>query len=327
MKQVILFALLLAALLAPALSWAQLDARFVMAASFSNVTAVDADTWTADLSFQSDQLGQGYLANQVQVGWRVITSTQREYVIDVVNSSSFSTANLTMTALTGTTASPNGVGAVYQYDGTTRLIPPLPVNSTGISAAMSATLLIHNFQVTIGATGSGEYTGGPVPADSVTVVDAGGVFSATTLEPILTELFYYAVNRRFYTDTLPAIGAASAILHKFSPEDLSDFGFTGNATSGYTITSIANEYVEAIDFTGNSTTSNASGELVLIFDNTANNRPRRFTVQLFDLTNNQQIDVFVTGNVTAQTVATATTTITIPNIAGNYPNGFLLQLR
>jgi len=320
-------------------SEAQVDGRFAMAASFSNITVVDDSTYTADLAFQSDQLGQGYLANQVQVGWRVITSTRREYRISAVNSSSFSTANLTLVELPGTNASPNGVATVYEYDGSTRIIPTLPVNSTGISSAKLATLLIHNFEQIAAGGGGGTLTS--LPADSVTVADPNTVFTGEFVEAVLYELYLdivalqnsiqavevLAEEHGFKEDTLAAIGAASGFVRKYGLDDLKNSIMTGNATSGYTITIQTAEHGAQVDFIGDSSTANASGELVLIINNGLDNYGYYYNIDMYDLANNQMVDIFTTGNVPEQVRTGTSTTITIPNISGNYPSGFRVQLR
>ncbi|MEL6141240.1 MAG: hypothetical protein AAFU67_06450, partial [Bacteroidota bacterium] len=142
--------------------YGQLEGRFYLPCSFSNVTTVNDSTYTADLSFTSDQTGNGYLANQIQVGWRVLTSTKRWYRIAIVNSSSFASANLTLVEIPTFEGSPSGAGFVYEYDGTNQQIPVPPVNSTGISAAFAS--VIHSHNAEIGGSG-GSIDTGPLVTD------------------------------------------------------------------------------------------------------------------------------------------------------------------
>lgn len=132
---------------------AQLESRYVMAASFANVSSVNSTTHTATLNFQSDQLGSGFLANQVQVGFRVVTSTKRQYRISAIASTNFSSATVTLVEIGGTTQGPNGIAVVYDYQGEPDLIPVPPANATGISTAHFAIIYNHNLEVGAGQGG------------------------------------------------------------------------------------------------------------------------------------------------------------------------------
>jgi len=206
-------------------AYSQLNSRWVMAvSSFTNVTVVDDSTYMADVSFQSDQTGNGYLANQVQVGDRFLTSAKEQFRITAVNSSSFSTANLTMVELPGTTSGPNGTGIAYRYDGSTELVPLVPVNSGGISAALAAVIQSHNVEITATA-------GGGVPVletrgDSVGIVGGNAVVAPVDEAVIDDALFRPAPNGDpgdslgFKFDFLSMVqGPMSGFVYKDSTED------------------------------------------------------------------------------------------------------------
>jgi hypothetical protein len=341
---------------------ADLRERYVMAVSFSNVSAVNASTHTATLNFQADQLGAGYLPGDIEVGYRLLTSTKRQYEVASIASTSFSSATVTLTEIGGTTLGPNGIAAIYEYSGGTELIPLLPTNATGITAAMAAIIHTHNTEVLAGIGGgsstvetSGDITGDgsvespinyvrPVPtwaeltglppgfADDTDDVDDADNIIGNEFQDIV-----YDVNTGDLTLTNSGVTVtlASAFYQqaKRSSGDLDAYvSFTGNntislsgsASTGYTLamTNIG----EKIVVTGNSTTTNASGELILIVED-ARPYPAPYNYQIYDGANNQKVDVHLTGTVASQVVNESTNQLTlqIPNMNG-FPNGFRLVL-
>lgn len=104
----------------------------------------------AAMDLQSDQSGQGYLGTDVQPGWRIITSTGRLYRIDSVYSANFQEVSLSVTGIKGTSQPPNGVGMVFQYDGSKETIPVLPQNSSGLPSNLTAAILTHNAETASG---------------------------------------------------------------------------------------------------------------------------------------------------------------------------------
>ena len=346
---------------------AQLESRFTMAASFSNITSLTTTTHQVTLNFQSDQLGSGYLANQIQTGWRVLTSTRREYEITTINSSNFSSAQVVLTEIEGTTLAPNGVAVVYAYDGSSRKIPPLPVNSTGISAALQAVILVHNFE--IDATGGGGittvFTGGDITGDGsegnpVTYTDTPDSWNEITGKPttfpsgddvIGNENNRLGINSNtltiyeadgttpinsvslpgglVYTYDCAAVGTLEELCVHASRVGQATITMGGSASAGVTIDSDGT--VKKVIVTGDSNDSNATGEFVLTINQPAISLGTQFySYQLYDLSNNQKVDEHLTGNVAAQTVTpdgnNSDVRTVIPNISGNYPNGFRLVL-
>ena len=353
-----------------------------MAASFADVASIDATTHSATLNFQSDQLGNGYLANQIQVGHRVVTSTKRQYSITAINSTTFSSASVTLLEIGNTTAGPNGVAVVYSYDGSTELIPVLPPNATGISTAHLAIILNHNLEV-IGALDAGglstvvtdgDIDGTGTPEDPVRytrpIPDWDEITGKPTVFPSNHEWTAITGKPAGFADDIDDVGletvavagdltgdgtpgnpitytasASSFLAHytsggtnlaSFSTRmfpasgNSSSANLTGDNSAGYVFTT--SNAIETIIIEGDSGSSNASGEFVLTIDqnNTTVNTFKlgHFSYQLYDLTNDQKVDEHLTGNVLRQVYDSTTgeTQLTLPNVGGNYPNGFRLIL-
>lgn len=126
-------------------------------------------------------------------------------------------------------------------------------------------------------------------------------------------------------DVPAGIGSASisSVRHGGTPTLFS------GSSSGYQITFGAGAIISELYFYGNNTTANSSGELVIVFDNSSNSSRRFFTVSILDGNSNQLLDMFSLGlvpTITSNALA-STVTMTIPNIAGNFPGGFTAILR
>ena len=127
-----------------ALAGSSLQRRFALPASFSPGIVADGDSYTVTLQFLADQTGGAFLATDIVVGWRVLTANQQLYEITALGTVTLSAADVTLLDLSGTSGTPSGAALVYQYDGSSEAIPFVPVNSTGISAALSAVIATHN---------------------------------------------------------------------------------------------------------------------------------------------------------------------------------------
>lgn len=163
-------------------------------------------------------------------------------------------------------------------------------------------------------------------ATEVPITDAGGYFTGTDVEAALQELGA-AGNGGGITRTVDspaAIGAASIKAVRLGGSATT---FGGDATAGYDVVFQASSEITQLDFAGTSATSNASGELVLKVNNAANSYNRYFVARIVDLTDNVQVDLEIRGHSISQVHAGNINTITVPNITGNYPNGFVLVLR
>ncbi|MEL6141241.1 MAG: hypothetical protein AAFU67_06455 [Bacteroidota bacterium] len=171
--------------------------------------------------------------------------------------------------------------------------------------------------------------GNQVPAGLVSDITAGTITSVLRWSPDVLKTAIESlggggggVSRS--VDTPMAILAASIKAVRFGGSAIT---FGGSANAGYDVTIPADTEVTQLDFTGDSTTANASGELVLNIDNSANSYDRRFSIEVYDGSNNARLDQFATGVIPAQTISGNITTITIPNISGNFPSGVIVQLR
>ena len=101
----------------------------------------------------------------------------------------------------------------------------------------------------------------------------------------------------------------------------------GDASSGYTLTIPADTDLLRLDIKGNSNTANSAGDFVIAINNSANGFPLEFSFSIDDEGQQQDTDEVVRGHVLQEVVSGNTTTLTIPNISGNYPSGFTLKLR
>ena len=351
--------------------------RYTMAVSFADVTSLTSTTHRATLNAQSDQLGEGYLANQIQVGYRVLTSTKRHFEVTTIENASFGSATVVLTEIGATTLGPNGSGVLYD-PGAYGMIPPLPANATGVSQALLANMLIHNFEVAQTLAGgattvvtSGDITGDgssgspvsyvrPIPtwaelAGKPTVFPSNHEWNAITGKPTTfpsgdddpnnernrlggtgstvilyeadgtTEVDRYTVPFAGYSArTNPELDLTSVTTFSLGIGSLSTT-WSGDKISGYRVTS--SKWLPKIIIDGTSANSNASGEFVLTVDS-GGATIWQHSYQLYDLTNNQKVDEHLTGNVMKIVVdnLAGEVTYSIPNIAGNYPNGFRLIL-
>lgn len=86
-------------------------------------------------------------------------------------------------------------------------------------------------------------------------------------------------------------------------------------------------YLNAIDIFGDNTTLNASQEMVIVVDNSANSVDRTFVVQLYDANNSALVDQQVTSTNHTQSTAGNVTTITVPGLNGFGGTGYRIKLR
>lgn len=99
------------------------------------------------------------------------------------------------------------------------------------------------------------------------------------------------------------------------------------AAGEFDFTIASGAYIHDVRIDGNNSNLNASQEIVLRFDNSANSRDRSFTIQVFSKVNNSLVDVFATGNTPNQpTPAGNITTITIPGLNGFGAAGYYILL-
>jgi len=143
MKKTILT--LAVALLAVFSSWAQgpADTVFTLVAEWNTTAQLTDSTFSVNANHPADQLGQGFLPTQIQVGYRAFDAFGRLFEITAVGSADFGSSSLTVKELQDNNTGPGGVGLVYRpLD--SGLIPVPPGGNTGLAPATLARLHIHN---------------------------------------------------------------------------------------------------------------------------------------------------------------------------------------
>lgn len=118
---------------------AQVDDQWRMIGSVDNSgwAVVDDSTYTGNINFQSDLTGKGFLATNIQTGYRVFTQTSQMYRVDVVTSTTFSSAQVRIVEYGANRGTP--VGQLMAFDPQERMtVPQIPSGSTGSTAAMQA---------------------------------------------------------------------------------------------------------------------------------------------------------------------------------------------
>jgi len=134
-------------LLLPVIGWGQtLETQFCVVAEFGAFSNPTDSTYRGNITITADQLGEGYLATQIDSGdYAVDLVNNHIFRVIAVNSSTFSTANVDLLELTDHNTDPQGVGVVYEPDlRYPYVIPSPPSNNQGITAAGLAKVLINN---------------------------------------------------------------------------------------------------------------------------------------------------------------------------------------
>jgi hypothetical protein len=111
-----------------------------------NWSVVDDSTYTANVSFSTDQTGMGYLANQIVDTFRLFTGTEQLYRVSNVANTTFSSAELTIVAIEPTTGSPTGQIMVFNPEGR-ETIPQTPFGNTGATAQIQAAVDTWNARI------------------------------------------------------------------------------------------------------------------------------------------------------------------------------------
>jgi len=114
-----------AALLFTIAAQAQIERQFSAVIEFSGFSAITDSVTTGDIINWSDPLNGGYLPSQIQAGFRVVDAAGRMYRVTALNSSTFSSANVTM----DTTLTAGGTSMFIRYTGSTA--PTLTEPSAG----------------------------------------------------------------------------------------------------------------------------------------------------------------------------------------------------
>ena len=99
---------------------------------------------------------------------------------------------------------------------------------------------------------------------------------------------------------------------------------TGSGSAGYVLTTDSPNDPLKIVIEGNSSTSDESGDFFFTVARNGDGPVGYYGIQLYDLTNDSAVDNYLTGNIFNQELTSEGIRILIPNIGGNYPNGFRL---
>lgn len=134
---------------------------------------------------------------------------------------------------------------------------------------------------------------------------------------------------QFTVDQPAAIGQATIRVGRWGSATSGAVTFTGDNLNGYTITIPVGVKVDWIDFHGDSTTSDALGEAVIIVDNTANGYPVTFNYAYWNKAVNprQIIDSEALGIMATEAESGNVVTTKHPNISGNFTLGLLIKMR
>lgn len=107
-----------------------------------------------------------------------------------------------------------------------------------------------------------------------------------------------------------------------------DVSFTNPSSGKYDIVPSNGADVIFANIVGDDGTLNASSEMIITFDNTTNNTPRRFNVQSYDNNNDAYANsASLPGTNWNQSVTGNVTTITMPGLNGFGSPGYTIQLR
>ena len=161
-------------------------------------------------------------------------------------------------------------------------------------------------------------------------VDGGTNYEMMGTEPL--RAVPYALNTS--SSTVTVLEGAYGVNCLEGTQDLRVCAWTigGLATSltgsgaGYTLTTNSPHDPLKIIVEGNSTSTNGVGEFVFTLQRSGDHPVSYYSMQMYDLSNDQVVDAQLTGNIFKQEIIDGNLKIVIPNISGNYPNGFRLIL-
>ncbi len=271
------------------LSFGQAEKRFSAVAEFGSFVAVNDSIWRGSISSWSDPLNEGYLPSQIAVGYMAIDATGKMYRVKVINSTTFSSANLDIVELQNSTA-PIGAGSIFNpltYD----VIPPAVSNSLGITPVVRSKIDIHNaVKLSAGLTAAAAAGGGGTTLSKDTLT-AGG----TTM-----------VIRYFGTGTLTLTEPSAGNYTLAIP--------SGNTPAGFHWTGINTDTDGTGDMTLNIVSSNADDNYGVI--------------NIINRGNNQIVDLQALGITIAQNRSSAgTVAYTLTSMSGFGASGFNILAR
>lgn len=119
------------------------------------------------------------------------------------------------------------------------------------------------------------------------------------------------------------LGSFTALASRFGASAIT---FSSPASGEFNFVIPSGVQLTNLSIFGNNTTLNASQEMVLRIDNSANSRDRRVIFQLYDANSSSQVNQFLTGTVNVQTVSANVTTITTPGLNNFAGTGFRIEI-
>jgi len=230
-------------LLFPVLAFSQIQTQFSAVCDFGTFTAVNDSLWQGDISNWSDPLSNGYLPSGVQVGFALVDASGKMFRVKVINSTTFSSANLNIVELQNSTA-PAGRGSVFEFlpNG---MIPPAVANALGVTPVIRSKIDIHNAVILSGASGGS--TPLPTPTLNISVLSQSEM-NLSWASVANAQLYYVerAANSGFTTEIAPIYyGAGLKFLNT---------GLDPNRTYYYRITALGDGYGNSSYYTANATT-------------------------------------------------------------------------
>jgi hypothetical protein len=171
MKKILFALLLMTVALVGRAQYSTLDAKFILAAEWQTATLLTDSTWSINVAFPGDQTGNNYLPSQILVDYLCLDGNGRRYRIKSLNSSTFTTANVTVVELENINLAPSGVGIIYAPNAAD-IIHTVVHSGTQISPALMSKIFIHNMLVLDSLTQLG--SSGITDGDKGEVIVSGG---------------------------------------------------------------------------------------------------------------------------------------------------------
>lgn len=186
----LLFILALFCSLSLAGQYSTLDAKFVLAAEWQTATLLTDSTWSVNVVFPGDQTGNNYLPSQILVDYLCLDGNGRRYRIKSLNSSTFTTANVTVVELANINLAPTGVGIIYAPNAAD-IIHSVVHSSTQISPALMSKIFIHNMLI---ADSLAQVSGGGIADGDYGEVIVSGAGSVWTLDSLANIRFNRSID-------------------------------------------------------------------------------------------------------------------------------------
>jgi hypothetical protein len=298
-------------------AWGQADTIFVIGAEFGAVTVVDDSTFQVTSNHPADQLGQGFLPTQIQVGYRLFDVQGRLFRVSSVVSANFGQSTLQVVELQDNNIGPIGVGVIYRKPDDSERVPRIPEGNTGLSPAIVAK--IHNHNVLNGG-GSGAGT----DDQTISIDSTGRVFTlnieggnSVSFEDIDTDT---QLNEAQVDAFVADNGYLTSEVDGSTTNELQNLSFTSpnlSITGGNTVNLSAlqggagtDDQTISIDSTGRVFTLNIEGGNSVSFED----------IDTDTQLNEAQVDAFVADNGYLTSEVDGSTTNELQNLSFTSPN-------